>query len=193
MPRQELEQRLAGPNTLLNLSWSIRDQLVERFDGVAIAVLIPARSISGGLGLEVGQSFHHVFWTIGLALNEPRFVLKELARRLSLGKDPFRADGQRMLRHFMRVKGENFSSYKNTHRSGGVQKMQTRKLGNRNLEVSAIRLGYMGMSFGYGAAKDEQEMVSMFRSDLDVTFFDTVEITARLRTRKWWARRSRPS
>jgi aryl-alcohol dehydrogenase-like predicted oxidoreductase len=41
--------------------------------------------------------------------------------------------------------------------------MQKRKLGNSNLEVSAIGLGCMGMSFGYGPAKDEQEMVSVIR------------------------------
>jgi hypothetical protein len=44
-----------------------------------------------------------------------------------------------------------------------VQTMQKRKLGNSNLEVSAIGLGCMGMSFGYGPAKDEQEMVSVIR------------------------------
>jgi aryl-alcohol dehydrogenase-like predicted oxidoreductase len=56
--------------------------------------------------------------------------------------------------------------------------MQKRKLGRSNLEVSAIGFGCMGMSFGYGPAKDEQEMVSVIRSavDLGVTFFDTAEI-----------------
>jgi aryl-alcohol dehydrogenase-like predicted oxidoreductase len=56
--------------------------------------------------------------------------------------------------------------------------MQKRTLGNSNLEVSAIGLGCMGMSFGYGPAKDEQEMISVIRSavDLGVTFFDTAEI-----------------
>jgi aryl-alcohol dehydrogenase-like predicted oxidoreductase len=56
--------------------------------------------------------------------------------------------------------------------------MQKRKLGNNGLEVSAIGLGCMGMSFGYGPAKDEQEMISVIRSavDLGVTFFDTAEV-----------------
>jgi aryl-alcohol dehydrogenase-like predicted oxidoreductase len=56
--------------------------------------------------------------------------------------------------------------------------MQKRKLGKSNLEVSALGLGCMGMSFGYGPAKDEQEMVSVIRSavDLGVTFFDTAEV-----------------
>jgi aryl-alcohol dehydrogenase-like predicted oxidoreductase len=56
--------------------------------------------------------------------------------------------------------------------------MQKRKLGRSNLEVSAIGFGCMGMSFGYGPAKDEQEMVSVIRSavELGVTFFDTAEV-----------------
>jgi len=56
--------------------------------------------------------------------------------------------------------------------------MQKRKLGNSNLEVSAIGLGCMGMSFGYGPAEDKQEMVSLIRSAVErgVTFFDTAEV-----------------
>ena len=54
--------------------------------------------------------------------------------------------------------------------------MQKRKLGN-NLEVSAIGLGCMGMSFGYGPASDKQQMISLLRSAVDrgITFFDTAE------------------
>jgi len=56
--------------------------------------------------------------------------------------------------------------------------MQTRKLGKSNLEVSAIGLGCMGMSFSYGPPKDKQEMISLIRSAVErgVTFFDTAEI-----------------
>src|SRR5213083_3309819 len=56
--------------------------------------------------------------------------------------------------------------------------MQKRKLGKTNLEVSAIGLGCMGMSFGYGPAKDKQEMISLIRAAVDrgVTFFDTAEV-----------------
>jgi aryl-alcohol dehydrogenase-like predicted oxidoreductase len=56
--------------------------------------------------------------------------------------------------------------------------MVKRKLGNSDLEVSAIGLGCMGMSFGYGPAQDEQKMISVIRSavDLGVTFFDTAEV-----------------
>ena len=55
--------------------------------------------------------------------------------------------------------------------------MQRRKLGRSDLEVSALGLGCMGMSFGYGPPQDEQEMISLIRSavDLGVTFFDTAE------------------
>src|SRR6266540_4702301 len=56
--------------------------------------------------------------------------------------------------------------------------MQKRKLGKSNLEVSAIGLGCMSMSFGYGPAGDKQEMISLIRSAVEqgVTFFDTAEV-----------------
>ena len=56
--------------------------------------------------------------------------------------------------------------------------MKKRKLGNSNLEVSAVGLGCMGMSFGYGPAADKQEMISLIRSAVErgVTFFDTAEV-----------------
>src|SRR5687767_10239710 len=56
--------------------------------------------------------------------------------------------------------------------------MQKRKLGKSNLEVSALGLGCMGMSFGYGPAKDKQEMISVIRSAVErgVTFLDTAEV-----------------
>jgi aryl-alcohol dehydrogenase-like predicted oxidoreductase len=56
--------------------------------------------------------------------------------------------------------------------------MQKRKLGKSNLEVSAIGLGCMGMSFAYGSPKDKQEMISLLRSAVErgVTFFDTAEV-----------------
>ena len=56
--------------------------------------------------------------------------------------------------------------------------MQKRKLGNSNLEVSALGLGCMGMSFGYGPAADKQEMISLIRSAVErgVTFFDAAEV-----------------
>jgi aryl-alcohol dehydrogenase-like predicted oxidoreductase len=55
--------------------------------------------------------------------------------------------------------------------------MQKRKLGNSNLEVSALGLGCMGMSFGYGPAAVKQEMISLIRSAVErgITFFDTAE------------------
>src|SRR5580704_13399172 len=56
--------------------------------------------------------------------------------------------------------------------------MQKRKLGKSNLEVSAIGLGCMGMSFSYGPPKDKQEMIALIRAALErgVTFFDTAEV-----------------
>jgi aryl-alcohol dehydrogenase-like predicted oxidoreductase len=56
--------------------------------------------------------------------------------------------------------------------------MQKRKLGKSNLEVSAIGLGCMGMSFGYGPPADKKEMISLIRTAVErgVTFFDTAEV-----------------
>src|SRR5471032_3032764 len=56
--------------------------------------------------------------------------------------------------------------------------MQKRNLGKSNLEVSALGLGCMGMSFGYGPAADNQEMISLIRTAVErgVTFFDTAEV-----------------
>jgi aryl-alcohol dehydrogenase-like predicted oxidoreductase len=56
--------------------------------------------------------------------------------------------------------------------------MQRRKLGRSSLEVSAVGLGCMGMSFAYGPAADKQEMISLLRAAVehDVTFFDTAEV-----------------
>ena len=55
--------------------------------------------------------------------------------------------------------------------------MKKRKLGNSNLEVSALGLGCMGMSYGYGPPADKQEMISLIRTAAErgVTFFDTAE------------------
>jgi aryl-alcohol dehydrogenase-like predicted oxidoreductase len=55
--------------------------------------------------------------------------------------------------------------------------MQKRKLGNSNLEVSALGLGCMGMSFAYGPVPDKKDMISLIRKavELGITFFDTAE------------------
>src|SRR5438270_1521587 len=65
------------------------------------------------------------------------------------------------------------SFYKET-----ISNMKKRKLGKSNLEVSAIGLGCMGMSFSYGPPKDKQEMTSLLRTAVErgVTFFDTAEV-----------------
>ncbi|HTV58713.1 MAG TPA: aldo/keto reductase [Verrucomicrobiae bacterium] len=56
--------------------------------------------------------------------------------------------------------------------------MQKRKLGKSNLEVSALGLGCMGMSFSYGPPKDKREMISLLHASVDrgITFFDTAEV-----------------
>jgi len=56
--------------------------------------------------------------------------------------------------------------------------METRKLGNSNLEVSALGLGCMGMSFSYGPPRDKGEMITLIRAAVErgITFFDTAEV-----------------
>jgi aryl-alcohol dehydrogenase-like predicted oxidoreductase len=56
--------------------------------------------------------------------------------------------------------------------------MQTRTLGNSNLQVSALGLGCMGMSFSYGPPKDKQQMITLLHAAVDrgITFFDTAEV-----------------
>jgi aryl-alcohol dehydrogenase-like predicted oxidoreductase len=56
--------------------------------------------------------------------------------------------------------------------------MKKRTLGKSNLEVSALGLGCMGMSFSYGEPKDENEMISLMHKavDMGITFFDTAEV-----------------
>src|SRR6202023_3334587 len=58
------------------------------------------------------------------------------------------------------------------------RQMQKRKLGKSNLEVSAIGLGCMGLSFGYGPAVDKQQGISLMRAAVEraVPFFDTAEV-----------------
>src|SRR5436190_12566083 len=59
-----------------------------------------------------------------------------------------------------------------------MKKLQKRKLGNSGLEVSALGLGCMGMSWSYGTPKSKQEMIALIRAAVErgVTFFDTAEV-----------------
>jgi aryl-alcohol dehydrogenase-like predicted oxidoreductase len=82
--------------------------------------------------------------------------------------------------------------------------VQKRKLGKSNLEVSAVGLGCMGMSFSYGPPKDKKEMTELLHSAVErgITFFDTAEVYGpflneelvgeglRRFTAKWRSRRS---
>ncbi len=67
--KQELLDRLAGPNTLLNLSYSIHPPLLLEFERRIFCDLDPSEIIYWMTRMEMGQSSHHEFWTIGLNVN----------------------------------------------------------------------------------------------------------------------------
>ncbi len=69
--KQELLDRLAGPNTLLNLSYSIHPPLLLKFECRIFCDLDPSEIIYWMTQMEMGQSSHHEFWTIGLNVNDP--------------------------------------------------------------------------------------------------------------------------
>src|SRR5437762_11504539 len=97
---------------------------------------------------------------------------KDRARsRLRSGHEPRR--GARRLSRHERARGDQGPD---RVLNGGA--MQKRRLGNSNLEVSAIGLGCMSMSSGYGPPADKQAMISLIRSAVDrgVTFFDTAQV-----------------
>ena len=66
LSQQELEDRLAGPNTLLNLSYSIHPPLLLQFEKRIFCDLDPSEIFYWMTKMEMGQSHHHEFWTIGL-------------------------------------------------------------------------------------------------------------------------------
>jgi aryl-alcohol dehydrogenase-like predicted oxidoreductase len=63
-------------------------------------------------------------------------------------------------------------------------------VGKSNLEVSALGLGCMGMSFGFGPPADKKEMISLIRTAVErgVTFFDTAEVYGPFTNEEWWAK-----
>ncbi len=78
----------------------------------------------------------------------------------------------------MRQKQKEDFSLKQSKRVKTVAAMQKRTLGNSGLEVSALGLGCMGMSWSHGPPKDKKEMISLIHAAVDrgVTFFDTAEV-----------------
>ncbi|HEX7516929.1 MAG TPA: hypothetical protein VF345_06555 [Chthoniobacterales bacterium] len=66
MPRRELRERLAGPNTLLNLSYSLHPPFLLEFERRIFCDLDPSEIFFWMTKMEMGQSHHHEFWTIGL-------------------------------------------------------------------------------------------------------------------------------
>ena len=77
LSRRELEDRLAGPTVLLNLSYSIHPPFLLRFERRLFCDLDPGEISFWMTRCEMGQSFHHEFWTIGLNHNSPDCLLPD--------------------------------------------------------------------------------------------------------------------
>ena len=77
--KRELLDRLAGPNTLLNLSYSLHPPLLLKFERRIFCDLDPSEIIYWMTRMEMGQSAHHEFWTIGLNVNSPDCKLLKMA------------------------------------------------------------------------------------------------------------------
>ena len=77
--KRELLDRLAGPNTLLNLSYSLHPPLLLQFERRIFCDLDPSEIIYWMTRMEMGQSTHHEFWTIGLNVNAPDCKLLTMA------------------------------------------------------------------------------------------------------------------
>ncbi|HSP44883.1 MAG TPA: hypothetical protein VLO30_02720, partial [Chthoniobacterales bacterium] len=82
LSRQELLDRLAGPNTLLNLSYSLHPPFLLRFDRRIFCDLDPSEIFYWMTKLEMGQSHHHEFWTIGLNVGAADCQLPSVAASL---------------------------------------------------------------------------------------------------------------
>ena len=84
LSKRELLARLAGPNTLLNLSYSLHPPLLLKFERRIFCDLDPSEIIYWMTRMEMGQSTHHEFWTIGLNVNAPDCeLLKAVAAPVS--------------------------------------------------------------------------------------------------------------
>jgi hypothetical protein len=99
MSKRELLDRLAGPNTILNLSYSIHPPLLLKFERRLFCDLDPSEIMFWMTKMELGQSTHHEFWTIGLNVNAADCRLpKAVAAPLSRG-DTRDNDSSRRSRH----------------------------------------------------------------------------------------------
>jgi hypothetical protein len=92
MSRQELSRRLAGPNTLLNLSYSLHPPFLLQFERRIFCDLDPSEIFFWMTKMELGQSHHHEFWTIGLNANGSDCQLPETVAA-PLGERPAEAGG----------------------------------------------------------------------------------------------------
>jgi hypothetical protein len=100
--KRELLERLSGPNVLLNLAYSIRQPLLLRFERRIFCDLDPSEIFYWMTKMEVGQSYHHEFWTIGINVHGDDCRLPELppvAASLSEARSTASRGHQRLASH----------------------------------------------------------------------------------------------
>ena len=83
MTQRQLLDRLAGPNTLLNLSYSIHPPFLLQFERRIFCDLDPSEIFYWMTKMEMGQSHHHEFWTIGLNVHGRDCQLAEIAAEMA--------------------------------------------------------------------------------------------------------------
>src|ERR1700722_9713287 len=155
------------------------------------AIILRASSVRNSTNRDAGTRFETFALPVCPFLPIPLLLLTILSERVILIGLHKIACGDRN-RHSLgriRIPLHRFHPVQLRHRShigcraapagvDGRMTMQKRKLGQSNLEVSALGFGCMGMSFSYGPPKDKKEMTDLLHAAVDrgVTFFDTAEV-----------------
>jgi hypothetical protein len=112
--KRELRERLSGPNVLLNLAYSIHPPLLLKFERRVFCDLDPSEIFYWMTKMEIGQSYHHEFWTIGLNVHADDCRLPKkatVAASLSEARGATSLTRQSLASHREAATGENLASY----------------------------------------------------------------------------------
>ncbi len=113
--KRELRERLSGPNVLLNLAYSIHPPLLLKFERRVFCDLDPSEIFYWMTKMEIGQSYHHEFWTIGLNVHADDCRLPKnatVAASLSEARGATSLTRQSLASHREAATGENLASHR---------------------------------------------------------------------------------